>query len=104
MTDERATDERATDERREALPDHETRPERATGAGIVGEGWTASDPGEGLVGDGWTASDPAEADDRIDPEGMPAAAFDRRTMEAEGGEAERDDDTSDRDEVSFTNR
>jgi hypothetical protein len=75
MTDQRATSR----EREAALPEHETRPERDTGSGIVGEGWTATDA------DG-------DAQAPVDPDGMPGAAFDRRTMEAEGGEAELDDD------------
>jgi hypothetical protein len=75
MTDRRRTDA----EREAALPEHETRPERDSGGGIVGEGWTATDTG-------------GDAQARVDPDGMPGAAFDRRTMEAEGGEAELDDD------------
>ena len=35
---------------------------------------------------------PWDATRAADPDGMPAAAFDRRTMDAQGGEAERDDD------------
>jgi hypothetical protein len=77
MTDQRPM----TDERDRDLPEHETRSERTVGAGILSEAGTAGEPEE-------------DATPRIDDDGFPAAAFDRRTMEAEGGEAERDDDTA----------
>lgn len=80
-----AGDAPGTNWRDEAMPDHETRPERDSGGGIVGEGGTAAEADPGTTDD---AGDLAE---RVDPDGLPAAAFDRRTMDAEGGDAERND-------------
>jgi hypothetical protein len=68
------------DERLQDLPEHERRPDQNLGAGVVSSGGTAVEHGA---------------------DGMPAADFDRRTMEAEGGESEADDDLQTDDGVAF---
>jgi hypothetical protein len=90
-------------ERRDMLPEHEMRDAKADrSGGILGMGGTAVDRGTGTLEgqaqgeapDVEREDEPWDATRAVDPDGMPAAAFDRRTMEAEGGEAERDDTDS----------
>jgi hypothetical protein len=73
-------DDDADDDAFEDVPDHERRPDRDLGAGLTSSGATAEDRGT---------------------DGMPAADFDRRTMEAEGGESEADDDLQTDDGAAF---
>jgi hypothetical protein len=78
LGDDNAAD--TDDERLQDLPEHERRPDRSVGAGVVSSGGTAVEH---------------------TTEGIPAAEFDRRTMEAEGGESEADDDLQTDDGAAF---
>ncbi|MEJ7748968.1 MAG: hypothetical protein WKF56_06675 [Candidatus Limnocylindrales bacterium] len=81
----------------EDLPEHEFRKESSVGGGIMSSGGTAEDLGTGTMSgrggptDESTEMDPPDAVDLTDFAGLPAAAFDQRTMDAENDQSESDD-------------